>query len=62
MKVNKIARDATKTENRTNGIVRVENQMTGTNTFYERYKTKTAQTVNPNIETEVASVQKVKIP
>ncbi len=36
--------------------------MTGTNTFYERDKTKTAQTVNPNIETEVASVQKVKIP
>jgi RHS repeat-associated protein len=55
-------REATKAENRTNGNVRVENPVAGTNTFYEKDGTKTAQTVNPNPATGVATVTKKKIP
>ena len=54
--------EAKKAENRTNGNVRVENPVAGTNTFYEKDGTKTAQTVNPNTSTGVATVSKVKIP
>ena len=56
-------RGAIKAENLTNGNKRVENQpVSGTDTFYEKDGTKTAQTVNPNTVTGVAQVTKIKIP
>jgi hypothetical protein len=55
-------RDATSAENRTNGNTRVENFAEGTNTFYEKDGTKTAQTVNPNPATGVVTVTKAKLP
>jgi hypothetical protein len=44
--------------NRTNGNIRVENQpVAGTDTFYEKDKTKTAQTVTPQASGKVLVFQ-----
>ncbi|MDR7131004.1 hypothetical protein J2X69_003363 [Algoriphagus sp. 4150] len=54
-------REVTRAENRTNGNKRVENQpISGTDTFYEKDGTKTAQTVT-NQPNGVATVTKTKI-
>jgi hypothetical protein len=53
--------EATKAENRTNGNVRVENPVAGTNIFNEKDGTKTAQTVTPQAS-GVATVTKTKTP
>lgn len=55
-------RQATNSENRVNGNIRVEDPVNGTNTFYEKDKTKTSQTITPNTSTGGIIVNKTKTP